>query len=503
MTTYSDFDGSTRSANATRLSVVLMLTGLAIILIYLAAARFFYDDMLGPINGVAAYLGDIGAAIGSLFGGEGTGQKFLRLINFAPLFFLGVSIGLIARVYIWSVTDGKRPASDNLITDQQFRGIFFEILLITTIAVTVWWLVGNTVTNLQARKIAGGFDFLSTRAGFQPHSLVMTYHPSDSFGRVLMMGLANTVVVSIIGIFFATLLGFFVGVMRLSSNWLVAKVAMVYVEVLRNIPLLIQIIVWYSIVFLQFAPDKREKYSLFFGLADVNKEGVWTTALIAQDGFWMTELAFVAAIVAIWFLRRWAKARQAATGKQFPVFWSSVAILIGLPLIVFLASGSPMIAEHTKFIADGPIFKRGFDKEAGLQIRPEFLALLIALTMYTAAFIAEIVRAGILAVSHGQTEAASALGLQRSQALRLVIIPQAMRVIIPPLTSQYLNLTKNSSLAAAIAFYDIVHVGGIVLNQAGQAVEIFVIWMAIYLTLSISTSIIMNWYNARTALTER
>jgi len=300
--------------------------------------------------------------------------------------------------------------------------------------------------------------------------------------------------VSALGIFFATIIGFLVGVLRLSKNWLVNKLAMVYIEVFRNIPLLLQIVFWYFSVAFNM-PSPRQSLSLG-EMVFLNNRGMYMPAPVFGENFWMTVLALFAAIVAVIVIARWARKRFEATGQLFHTVYVSLGILIGLPLLVFLATGAPL---HW----DMPELK-GFNFKGGLTVIPELFALTLALSIYTAAFIAETVRSGIQAVSHGQTEAASALGLSHARTLRLVVIPQAMRVIIPPLTSQYLNLTKNSSLAVAIGYPDLVAVfAGTTLNQTGQAVEIIAITMAVYLTLSLLISLFMNWYNARMALRER
>ncbi len=386
--------------------------------------------------------------------------------------------------------------------DPRVRSIASQVLLVIFLAWGSYEIVNNTIANMQRLNIASGFDFLSTEAGFAMAQTLIHFDEKSSYFRAFEAGLVNTIYVSVIGIFLATILGFIMGVARLSKNWLIAKVATVYVEVLRNIPLLLQIIVWYKIL-LHILPGKRDHASALFGLLDVNVTGIWVPRFIASDGFWMTEVAFLVAIGLAWWIARWAKQRQYETGQPFPAFWTGLGLVIGLPLLVFLVTGSPGIIDHPVFITEGPIFKRGFQQGAGFNFSPEFLALLFALTLYTGTFIAEIVRAGILSVSHGQTEAAGALGLRRGKILRFVVIPQAMRVIIPPLTSQYLNLTKNSSLAMAIGYMDIVGTGGIVLNQSGQAVEVIVMIMAVYLTLSLLTSAFMNWYNAKMSLVER
>jgi len=386
--------------------------------------------------------------------------------------------------------------------DPKARSIFFQALLIAVIAYLVWSLVDNTIKNLAARKIASGFGFLGTTASFGINQTLIDYTEESSYGAVFIVGLLNTLLVSALGIFFATIIGFIVGVMRLSKNWAVAKIATVYVEILRNVPLLLQIFFWYFAV-LRAMPDKRSKASLFDTFS-INVTGAWVPKPLPQEGFNIVVIALLVGIAATFFVKRWAKKRQEATGQQFPIGWTALGLIVGLPVVVYFVVGSPLDWAYPEFRDTGSKLRRGFQLGTGMQIIPEFLALLAALSLYTATYIAEIVRAGILAVSHGQTEAASALGIKNSHTLRLVIIPQAMRVIIPPLTSQYLNLTKNSSLAVAIAYPDLVSVfAGTVLNQTGQAVEIIMMTMAVYLTISIVTSMFMNWYNARMALVER
>jgi general L-amino acid transport system permease protein len=281
--------------------------------------------------------------------------------------------------------------------------------------------------------------------------------------------------------------------MRLSKNWLVAKVAEIYIEVARNIPLLVQMFIWYKVV-LAALPSPREAWSIG-GTVFLSNRGITIPKFIWGEGAWMIGVAVIAAIVGIVFLRKWAHKRQEATGQQFPVFLTSLAIFFGLPLLTYFALGAPVEFEFAE--------QGNFNLRGGVGLVPEFAALYFALSVYTASFIAEIVRSGILAVNKGQTEASYALGLRPNPALRLVVIPQAMRVIIPPLASQYLNLTKNSSLAVAIGFPELVAAGGTVMNQSGQAVEIIVIWMAVYLTISLLTSAFMNWFNSRMKLVER
>jgi len=386
--------------------------------------------------------------------------------------------------------------------DPNARGIFFQVILVAVIGYLIWSLVDNTLRNLEARKIASGFGFLGTTASFGINQTLIQYSEESSYGRVFLVGLLNTLLVAGVGVFFATIIGFSVGIMRLSKNWVIAKIATVYVETLRNIPLLLQILFLYIAV-LRSVPGKRDKAS-FFDIIHLNVTGIWAPKPLPQDGFNIVVMALILGLVLTFAISRWSKKRQAETGQQFPVAWTALGLIVGLPIVTYFIMGSPLDWAQPEFRTTGSRLRMGFQLGTGLQIIPEFLALLIALSLYTASFIAEIVRAGILAVSYGQTEAASALGVKNSHTLRLVIIPQAMRVIIPPLTSQYLNLTKNSSLAVAIAYPDLVSVfAGTVLNQTGQAVEIIMMTMGVYLTISIVTSMFMNWYNAKVALVER
>ena len=388
------------------------------------------------------------------------------------------------------------PAKPPIWNDPVWRAIFFQILVIGGVVLFSIFLVRNTLHNLETRGISSGFGFLTKTAGFsigETH-FGFDYTEENSYLKTFTVGVANTIWVSMWGVIFATILGFIIGVLRLSTNWVVARLAMVYIETLRNIPLLLQIFFWYFLV-LHNLPGPRGSHSLgesFF----LNNRGLAYPSTIPEDGFWVVGVAIVMAIVGAIFLVRWAKERQDRTGEQFPAYWASAGLIIGLPLLVFLIMGTPMHLEY-------PALK-GFNFTGGAVMSPEFVSLLLALSMYTATFIGEIVRAGIQAVSHGQTEAAYSVGLRRGPTLRLVIIPQALRVIIPPLTSQYLNLTKNSSLAAAIAYPDLVLVfAGTTLMQTGQAVEIIAMTMAVYLILSLLISTFMNWYNEKMALVER
>ena len=385
------------------------------------------------------------------------------------------------------------PARASIFYDPKIRGIVFQVVLIALLAFGVWWIVDNTIENLRRSNISTGFDFLRGRAGFDISDRLIEYSSDSSYGRALLVGFLNTLMVAVAGIIAATIIGFLVGIGRLSNNWLIRKIATVYVELFRNIPPLLVILFWYQGV-LALLPSVRDSYSLPFG-SFLNSRGFYFPSFIWSEGAWLVLAGLVTGIAFSWFVARRARARQMATGQQFPVFLTSLVLIVGLPLLAFALAGFPVTVEYPKLGT--------FNLSGGLNVKPEFLSLFLALSFYTAAFIAEIVRAGIVGVSKGQTEAYSALGLRSGQGLRLVIIPQALRIIIPPLTSQYLNLTKNSSLAVAIGYPDLYAIGGTILNQTGQAIEIVAIFMIIYLSLSLITSLFMNWFNAKMALKER
>lgn len=380
------------------------------------------------------------------------------------------------------------------LTDPRVRAWVFQIITIAAVIGMGWFLFDNTQTNLQHRGITSGFDFLERSAGFGIAQHLIDYTESDSYARVFLIGLLNTLLVTVIGIVLATLLGFVIGVARLSPNWMVNKLATVYVEVFRNIPPLLQILFWYFAVFLTL-PGPRASHN-FFDTFFVSSRGLNMPAALKAPGFWPFVIAVVVAIVAIVLMSRWATKRFEATGVPFHKFWAGLALFIVIPALSCLLFGVPVHWEMPEL--------KGFNFVGGWVMIPELLALTLALTVYTAAFISEIVRSGIKSVSHGQTEAARSLGLRNGPTLRKVIIPQAMRVIIPPLTSQYLNLAKNSSLAAGIGYPEMVSLfAGTVLNQTGQAIEVIAITMSVYLAISISISLLMNWYNKRIALIER
>jgi len=391
-------------------------------------------------------------------------------------------------------TIDSRPAGPKPWYDPRVRSIFFQIVALSLVFWAGWTLIENTLSNMESRGISTGFGFLDETAGFGIIMSLIPYDATMSYGRTFLVGLTNTLLVSAMGIVAATILGFVLGVARLSSNWLVAKVALVYIEVIRNIPLLLQIFFWYFAV-LSNLPSPRQSVEVGNALF-LNNRGLYFPEPVTQDGFGLVWGGVLVAIVAVMAIRRWAKKRQLATGQIFPTFKVGVSILILLPLLAYVLAGQPLTW-------DVPALK-GFNFGGGITIIPELAALWIALSLYTASFIAEIVRSGILSVSKGQTEASKALGLPNGLTLRLVVIPQAMRVIIPPLTSQYLNLVKNSSLATAIGYPDLVAVFmGTTLNQTGQAVEVVAITMAVYLTISLLISLFMNIYNRAVAIKER
>jgi general L-amino acid transport system permease protein len=386
------------------------------------------------------------------------------------------------------------PSRPPFWNDPDKRALIFQVLVLAAVFAFFAYIFSNTLHNLEKRGISTGFDFLDNEAGFGILMSLIPYDETYTFGRTFLVGLLNTILVSFLGIILATIIGFIMGVARLSRNWLIAKIATVYIETFRNIPLLLQILFWYFAM-LPLLPHPRQSIGVGEAMF-LNSRGLYLPAPVFESAFVWVLVALAVAIVAVIFLVRWAHRRQAETGQPFHTFWVSLAILIALPLLAFLLTGMPLSW-------DLPALK-GFNFQGGMTIIPELAALLLALSIYTAAFIAEIVRSGIQAVSHGQTEAAYALGLRPGKTLQLVIIPQAMRVIIPQLTSQYLNLTKNSSLAAAVGYPDLVAVfAGTTLNQTGQAVEIIFMTMMVYLTISLLISLFMNWYNNKMALVER
>mgnify|MGYP001320514270 CR=1 FL=1 len=375
-----------------------------------------------------------------------------------------------------------------------YRQYGYQAMLVVALGLGFWFMAANVVANLQKQNKSLGFGFLGQVSGFDISQTLIAYSNTSTYGRVFLVGLLNTLLVAVVGIFLATILGFVIGIARLSSNWLVRQMATAYVEVLRNIPLLLQLFFWYFGI-LQTLPGTRQSL-LVAGGGFLNVRGLYLPKPVPDQGFWLVVVAALTALAATFVVRSWARRRQLQTGQIFPTGWTGLGLCVGLPLAAFVIAGRPMHFDYPHL--------QGFNFEGGMVLLPEFIALLLGLVFYTAAYIAEVVRSGIVAVPNGQTEAARALGLPTGEVLRLVVIPQAMRVIVPPLTNQYLNLTKNSSLAVAIGYPDLVSVfAGTVLNQTGQAVEVIFLTMMVYLALSLLTSMFMNWFNERIKLVER
>ena len=387
----------------------------------------------------------------------------------------------------------RATSGSSILTNPTVRSIVIQVGLVVALVAFGWWIVSNTARNLADANIASGFGFLWSRAGFDIAITPIAYTANETYGQAILVGIANTLIVSAAGIALATILGFVVGIGRLSRNFLIRMLSTVYVETFRNIPPLLVILFWYFGV-LSVLSGPRGVEPNAAGIYLTNR-GLQVPSLIFSALAYASLAAFVVGIVATILIARRNRKLQLATGERKPLLWTALGLIVGLPVVVFLVTGLPATLEF-------PIANR-FNLAGGFQIRPEFIALWLALSIYTGAFIAEIVRAGIMSVSKGQTEAASALGLTRGQSLRLVVVPQAFRVIIPPLTSQYLNLTKNSSLGLAVGYPELVAVGSTVLNQSGQSIEIVCIWMVVYLTISLSVSVFMNWFKSKMALVER
>jgi general L-amino acid transport system permease protein len=391
---------------------------------------------------------------------------------------------------------GSRTQSTSAVPfwrDERIRGLIAQFVVGLLLVGLIWYLGYNMVLNQQRLGVPMSLGFLDAPAGFQLSFAAISVTLDSPISRILLVGALNTLFAAAICAVIATVVGVFIGILRLSNNWLIAKLAAAYIEALRNTPLLLQLVFWYSAV-IAFLPAVRESLSLF-DVVFLNKKGLFTPQPIFEPGAIWVGLVFVAAVAGSVYLRRWAHQRQEATGQRFPVFTVSIAAIILLPVLVSLALGNPVTWEL-------PV-KGGFNFQGGLTFQPEIVALILGLSLNTSAFIAEIVRGGILAVSHGQTEAALALGLKPSWNLRLVIIPQALRIIIPPMVSQYLNVVKNSTLAGFIGYPDLFSVIGTSQNQTGRAVECVTILMVFYLVVSLVISLILNWYNKRVALVER
>ena len=405
------------------------------------------------------------------------------------------SFNFVVRNPAW-IDGGKMQDSANrdpIWTNATFRGIIYQIAAMSMVALTGYFLFTNTLSNLEKQSIATGFGFLSREASFEIGESIISFSSSNTYLRALAVGALNTIKVSFIGIVLTVAIGIFVGIARLSSNWLVSRIAAVYIEVLQDIPVLLQLFFWYGI-FNNALPSPRQALIPMEGVVFCNR-GAYFAIPAAHPAFQWVGYAFILSCVLIFFLRRWARKRQEETGQIFPLLSVSLAMLIALPALAWLLGGAP-----TEM--DIPTLK-GFNFEGGYNISPEFGSLLLGLVLYTSAFVAEIVRAGIQSIAKGQQEAAEALGLKPLFIMNLVILPQALRVIIPPLTSQLLNLTKNSSLAVAIGYPDFVSVANTTISQTGQAIEGVASIMIVYLTISLLTSLFMNWYNDKMALVER
>jgi len=382
--------------------------------------------------------------------------------------------------------------------DERVRSALYQILTALAVGWGIWYLVSNTAYNLEARGMNTGFGFINAVAGFDTDFKLIEYTPGEgTYGRIFVIGALNTLLISGIAIVLCTILGFFVGVLRLSNNWLIAQLSLTYVEIMRNTPLLLQIIFWYIGVF-SILPQVRNSLDLSVGAEVVilNNRGLYGAWPVPGDLFWLTTTTFVAAVIGAFFLARWARKRQDSEGKQFPIYWASFGLIFLVPSAVYLITGSPMDWNIPKL--------EGFNYTGGFSLPPAFLALLVALVAYHAAHLAESVRAGILSVNQGQTDAAKALGLRPNRVMSLVVIPQAMRAIVPPMISLWMNVVKNSSLAVAIGYADVVALFmQTALNQAGYAVEMVGMTMAFYMFISLLIAGLLNIYNKRVQLVER
>lgn len=377
--------------------------------------------------------------------------------------------------------------------DPAKRALVYQAVALALVLLFGYYIFSNTQANLRRQSIATGFDFLTREAGFEIGEPLLSYSAADTYVKALLVGFLNTLKVSLAGVVLTIIIGLFVGIARLSRNWLVSRLAAIYIEVLQNIPVLLQLFFWYA-MFHNALPAPRLSFNPITGVF-INNRGFYIPVPEAHPAYSAMAITLVVACAACFLLYRWAGARQDRTGETFPVLSASVGLVAGLPLLVWVFFGAPT-AMNVPHLA-------GFNYEGGYSFSPEFGALLLGLVLYTSAFVAEIVRAGIQSVSHGQTEAAMSIGLRSRLVLTLVILPQALRVIIPPLTSQMLNLTKNSSLAVAIGYPDFVAVANTTINQTGQAIEGVALIMVTYLFISLVTSAFMNWYNRKSALVER
>ena len=393
---------------------------------------------------------------------------------------------------IKTVASTQAPKKRLTWNNPTLRSVVYQLLAVAIVGGAGWYLVHNTLHNLSVRNISTGFGFLTREAGFAIGESVISFTPADTYQRAITVGVLNTLRVALVGIVLATLLGTIIGIARLSKNWLIRKVSSVYVEVMRNIPLLLQLFFWYTII-IETMPGPRRAHHPLPGVF-VSNRGIQLPTVQGEGLLWLLAGLFMAIVASI-VLVKWARRRQEQTGQLFATGRAVFGLLLVVPTLVWWVSGSSLSLEMPEL--------KGFNFAGGMTISPEFAALLFGLVIYTSAFIAEVVRSGIESVHRGQWEAAGALGIKSGFVLRLVVLPQALRVIIPPMTSQYLNITKNSSLAVAIGYPDLVSVINTTLNQTGQAIEGILMIMAAYLTVSLSISLLMNWYNKRIALVER
>jgi len=391
----------------------------------------------------------------------------------------------------------QHPTESNSVTfynNPKNRAIIYQIFALAIIFLITYTVLDNMFINIEKRGITTGFDFLKSEAGFGILQTAIEYDESDSHGKVFIVGLLNTLIVSAIGIVFASILGVLIGIGRLSKNFMVSKLSLIYIETFRNIPVLLQILFWYNVV-LSALPSPRQSIS-FLDSFFLNSRGLYIPKPILEGGFGPIIIAFFIGIISVFYLKKWADKKHEETGQTFPLFWISLGIIFLSPSLVYFFSESSLTLEIATL--------KGFNFQGGWTLIPELLALSFALSIYTATYIAEAVRAGIKAVPQGQKEAANALGLTESVILKKVVLPQALRIVIPPVINQYINLVKNSSLATAIGYPELVTVfSGTSLNQVGQAIEIILMTMAVYLTISIIISLFMNYFNAKIQIKER
>jgi len=385
----------------------------------------------------------------------------------------------------------KSPTETVFYNNPHIRSVIYQFLLVLGLGYFFYLIVSNTLANMETRGIKSGFDFLWGTAGFDILMSLIPYDATHTYGKTFVVGLLNTILVSMIGIVLSTIVGFIIGVAHFSHNWLVRKLATIYIEIFRNIPLLLQIFFWYFAV-LSALPGTRQSLSLGEAVF-LNVRGLYLPELVGEDGSAIVYLAIAVGIVATFMVKRWAKKRQDQTGKQFPVFYTGLAFILGLPVLALFIMGVPFHWEYPEL--------RGFNYSGGITVIPELMALALSLTIYTGAFIGEAVRAGVQSVPHGQTEAARSIGMKEKQIMKLIIVPQAMRVIAPILNSEYQSLVKNSTLATAIGYPDLFTVFvGTTLNQTGQAIEIVFMTMAVYFVFNMIISVVMNLFNRKVTL---